>query len=77
MVLGILGGAGDKKGVLWGTAWYYWVLIGTGWYWVALGVHPRERFDRFFTAQILPSPRSGGGGKKFWENLCILAPPSL
>ena len=36
-VLGILGGAGDKKGVLWRTAWYYWVLIGTGWYWVALG----------------------------------------
>ena len=29
-----------------------------------LSKHPRERFDRFFTAQILPSPRSGGGGKK-------------
>ena len=30
MVLGVLGGAGDKEGVLWGTAWYYWVLMGTG-----------------------------------------------
>ena len=43
VVLGVLGGTGDQKRLLWGTAWYCWVLLGTGvhlWVLRVLGLLP-------------------------------------
>ena len=76
VILGVLGGAGDQKRVLWGTAWYCWVLPvlgGTGVHQVALvgtesirgfwgySVVPEGAMENYWVLGLLG--RTGG----YWE----------